>query len=196
VDATAPTVGIACPATVLLGGSATATWSATDAGSGLATAAGGTVALPTDTVGTKTVSAPTASDNVGHTSVPVSCEYRVVYGFAGLFAPIDRPNTMNVSKAGQSIPLKWRLTDAQGNPVLDLQTATVTVGAINCSLGSTDDLLEEVAPGGSGLQNLGNGYYQINWKTPTTYAGSCKSLNLNLGEGGPRTGLAYVTFKR
>lgn len=196
VDASAPTVGIVCPTTVPLGGSASATWSATDTGSGLATAASGSVALASDAVGTKTVTAPAASDNVGHTSVPVSCEYRVVYGFAGLFAPIDRPNTLNLSKAGQSIPLKWRLTDAQGHPVLDLHTATVTVSGINCSLGSTDDLVEEVAPGGSGLTNLGDGYYQINWKTPTSYAGSCKSLNLNLGEGEPRTGLAYISFKK
>jgi hypothetical protein len=103
---------------------------------------------------------------------------------------------MNVSKAGQSIPLKWRLTDAQGHPVLDLHTATVTVSGINCSLGSTDDLVEEVAPGGSGLTNLGDGYYQINWKTPSSYAGSCKSLNLNLGEGAARTGLAYISFRK
>ena len=196
VDASNPKVVIACPTTVLLGASVTATWSATDTGSGLATAAGGTITLDTATVGTKTVTAPTASDNVGHASAPVSCDYKVAYGFAGLFAPIDRPNTMNVSKAGQSIPLKWRLTDAHGNPVLDLDSATVTVSGMSCSLGSSDDLVEEVAPGGSGLKNLGDGYYQINWKTPTTYAGSCKSLNLNLGEGEPRTALAYISFKK
>ena len=196
VDASNPSVGLVCPTTVLLGGSANASWSASDTGSGLATAASGTIALETDTVGTKTVTAPTASDNVGHTSAAVSCQYRVVYGFAGLFAPIDRPNTMNLSKAGQSVPLKWRLTDAQGDPVLDLDTATVTVTGMSCSLGASDDLIEEVAPGGSGLQNLGDGNYQVNWKTPTSYAGSCKSLNLNLGEGAPRTGLAYISFKK
>ena len=190
VDASNPTVGLTCPATVMLGAPANASWSASDTGSGLATTATGTIALETATVGPKTVTAPTASDNVGHTSAPVSCEYRVVYGFAGLFAPIDRPTTMNVSKAGQAIPLKWRLTDAQGNPVLDLATATVTVNDMSCSLGSSDDLVEEVAPGDSGLKNLGDGYYQINWKTPTGYAGSCKSLNLNLGEGVARTKLA------
>ena len=196
LDASNPSVGLVCPTTVPLGGTATASWTASDSGSGLATAASGSVALETDTVGTKTATAPTASDNVGHTSVPVSCQFRVVYGFAGLFAPIDRPNTMNVSKAGQSIPLKWRLTDAHGHPVLDLDTATVTVSGINCLLGASDDLVEEVAPGGSGLQNLGDGYYQINWKTPTTYAGSCKSLNLDVGEGAQRTGLAYISFKK
>src|SRR4029453_4695574 len=49
VDASKPTVGLSCPITVLLGGSASATWSATDTGSGLATAANGTMALETST---------------------------------------------------------------------------------------------------------------------------------------------------
>ena len=102
---------------------------------------------------------------------------------------------MNLSKAGQAIPLKWRLTDAHGNPVLDLASASVTVSGVNCSLGTTDDLVEEAAAGSSGLQNLGGGSYQINWKTPTSY-GSCKNLNLDLGEGAPRAGLAWIHFKK
>ena len=55
--------------------------------------------------------------------------------------------------------------------------------SLSCSLGTTADLLEEVAAGGSGLQNLGDGYYQLNWKTPKTYADSCKTLKLDLGDG-------------
>jgi hypothetical protein len=47
----------------------------------------------------------------------------------------------------------------------------------------TTDELEETFAGGSGLQNLGNGDYQLNWKTPTTYAGSCKTMVLDLGGG-------------
>jgi hypothetical protein len=39
------------------------------------------------------------------------------------------------------------------------------------------------ASGDSGLQNLGDGYYQFNWKTPKIYANSCKTLRLSLGEG-------------
>jgi hypothetical protein len=70
---------------------------------------------------------------------------------------------------------------------------------LSCSQGTTQDLLEEYAAGSSGLQNLGNGYYQFNWKTPTGYAGSCKSIALVFGSGGlsyiegPH---AYFTFKK
>jgi hypothetical protein len=81
--------------------------------------------------------------------------------------------------------LKWRLTDASGNPVTNLLSTDVKVSVVNysCGLSTTADLLEEYAAGSSGLQNLGNGYYQFNWKTPTNYANSCKTMTLDLGEG-------------
>ena len=198
VDATAPTLG-ACPAGgpfVLNSGSqSVGPITAGDVGSGVDSAASTlSGSVDTSSVGEKTVTF-TAYDNVGH-STAKACKYYVQYVFAGFFAPIDRPNTMNVSKAGQAIPLKWRLTDAAGNAVTNLASAIVSVTGISCSLGSTDDLVEEVAAGSSGLQNLGDGYYQINWKSPTSYAGSCKSVNLNLGEGAARTGLAFISFKK
>jgi hypothetical protein len=198
VDASNPTFG-ACPAGgpfVLNSGSqSVGSIGATDTGSGVDSAASTlSGAVDTSSVGEKTVTF-SAYDNVGH-SASKDCKYYVQYVFSGFFTPIDRPNTMNVSKAGQAIPLKWRLTDAAGNPVTNLASAIVTVTGISCSLGETTDLIEEVAAGSSGLQNLGDGYYQISWKSPTSYAGSCKSLNLNLGEGAARTGLAYISFKR
>lgn len=198
VDASSPTFG-ACPAagpfTLNSGAQAVGTILADDTGSGIdltdSTLSG---SVDTSSVGKKTVTF-TAADNVGHTATR-ACEYYVTYNFSGLFAPIDRPNTLNVSKAGQTIPLKWRLTDALGNPVTDLASAIASVNGIACSLGATTDLIEEAATGSSGLQNLGDGYYQLNWKTPTAYASSCKSLSLSLGEGTARTGLAYISFRK
>ncbi|MGH3078234.1 MAG: PxKF domain-containing protein [Gaiellaceae bacterium] len=149
----------------------------------------------TTSPGPKTVGI-TGEDNAGN-SASANCAYTVGFNFAGLFAPIDRPNAMNVSKAGQAIPLKWRLTDYFGDPVTSLTSVTVTVASIACSYGSgTPDELEEYASGSSGLQNQGDGYYQFNWKTPTSYAGSCKQVNLNLGEGTVRTNLALISFKK
>ena len=97
-------------------------------------------------------------------------------------------------KAGQAVPLKWRLVRGDGTPVTDLTQATLTASGLVCSVGTTPDLLEETVPGGSGLQNKGNGYYQINWKTPTAYAKSCKVLHLDLGEGITRN--AYFQFPK
>jgi hypothetical protein len=123
----------------------------------------------------------------------------VKYNFTGFFAPVDRPTTNNVSKAGQAIPLKWRLTNASGQGITNLTSVVVQAVGISCSLGTSDDMLEEYATGATGLQNMGNGYYQFNWKTPTEYAGSCKSIVLVFGSGGlgyTEGPLAYFSFKK
>jgi hypothetical protein len=109
-------------------------------------------------------------------------EPELVYGFTGFFAPVDNPPTLNVAKAGQTIPLKWHVTDANGIPVTDLTGITVKAVSFTCDLGTTPDQVEEYASGASGLQNLGDGYYQFNWKTPKSYANSCKMLTLDLGD--------------
>jgi hypothetical protein len=191
-DGDPPTVTCQAPAPVFLLGQAGASVSATveDAGSGALQA---TVSAPADTssVGQKTV-ALTGEDNAGNTTT-VDCAYLVTYVFDGFFQPVDNGGTLNVVKAGRAIPLKWRLTDASGAPVLDLASATISVQSLNCSSGMTEDLVEESLAGGSGLQNLGDGYYQLNWKSSASYAGSCKTLRLDLGEGIFRTALFRFT---
>jgi len=94
------------------------------------------------------------------------------------------------------VPLKWRLTDADGAPVTNLMSVTATAVSLSCAVGTTPDQLEEYAAGASGLQNLGNGYYQFNWTTPASYANSCKTLKLNLGEGAGREHTALFQFKK
>jgi outer membrane protein assembly factor BamB len=116
------------------------------------------------------------------------------WDFQGFSSPVDNPSTVNVASAGQGVPLKWRLVRADGTPVTNLAGAHLNASTRACSLGTTPDLLEEVASGPSGLQNLGNGYYQFNWKTPKSYAKSCKTAHLDLGEGITRD--AYFDFKK
>jgi hypothetical protein len=105
------------------------------------------------------------------------------WDFQGFLGPVDNPTTMNRVKAGAAVPLKWRILNALNAPVTDLSTASVTVTSLDCETGESVDQLEETAAGGSGLQNLGGGYYQLNWKTPKSYAGSCKTMHLDLGHG-------------
>jgi hypothetical protein len=101
---------------------------------------------------------------------------------------------LNKVKAGMAVPLRWRLLHADGTPVTTLATAKLTAATLACDLGTTPDLLEEVAPGQSGLQNLGNGFYQLAWKSPKGYAGSCKVLHLEIGDG--VTHDAYFQFTK
>ena len=78
---------------------------------------------------------------------------------------------LNSTKAGQAVPLKWRVLDAGGAPVTTLTSAVITASSLVCATGAGTDELEELAPGASALKNLGNGDYQLNWKTPSSYAG-------------------------
>jgi hypothetical protein len=131
----------------------------------------------------------TVADKDGAISGPRTAQIVVQYAFAGFDSPVDNAPVLNVAKAGQAIPLKWRIVDATGAPVTNLTSVTVTVKTLSCSAGTTPDQLEEYATGSSGLQNLGNGYYQFNWKTPKAYANSCKTMHLDMGEGITRQAL-------
>ena len=180
IDKAAPTLSPSVsPNPVILGGTATVTSGASDALSGIDTESCGP--LDTSSVGAKTVSCA-ATDKAGNSNTK-SVEYQVNYTFAAFSSPVDNLPVMNIAKAGQAIPLKWRLTDANGNPVTNLTSVSVTVSSLSCAAGTTADNVEEYAAGASGLLNLGNGYYQFNWKTPASYASSCKTMKLSLGEG-------------
>jgi hypothetical protein len=48
------------------------------------------------------------------------------------------------------------------------------------------DAIETYATG-SGLESKGNGSWQFNWATPTSYKGKCRTLVLTLGDGSVHT---------
>lgn len=136
----------------------------------------------------------TAFDMAGN-QASQSCSYNVIYDFSGFYPPIAQAPALNLVTAGSTIPLKWRLLDATGGPVINLSGVTVTAISLSCPAGATQDQIEEYSSGSSSLQYLGDGYYQWNWKSPTTYAGSCKTLKLNLGEGAGYEHFALFQFK-
>ena len=179
------------------GGSQALSVSATDSGSGInAGASVLSATLKTSTVGSKTITF-FAKDFAGNATSDV-CTYSVQYKFSGFFQPIDNPPTINVGNAGQTVPVKWQITDANGVAISD-PASFISLTTINgsCQQGSGDSI--ETYSGSSGLQYLGNGNWQFNWKTPKSYSGTCKTMVLNLADGvipapgQPRT--AYFRFK-
>jgi hypothetical protein len=192
IDNVPPVLAPRLPAPVLLHGSTTAIPIATDDNSGVASAS--CDPLDTSSVGAKTVTC-TATDRAGNTASALVA-YNVIYNFSGFTSPVDNPPTLNTANSGQAIPLKWRITDANGVPVTNLANVTVKVVGFACSLGTTPDLPQESASGNSGLQNQGNGNYQFNWKTPKTYANSCKTMKLDLGEGPGQERTALFRFPK
>jgi hypothetical protein len=104
------------------------------------------------------------------------------FSFIGFFAPISN-DAINTVKAGQAVPLKWRLLDAEGQPVTNIAAVTLTSVETPCEGSEAGEPVPESAAGNSGLQNLGDGYYQFNWKTSKTHTGSCRQTRLDLGNG-------------
>jgi hypothetical protein len=176
----------------VLHGNAIATSGAADPTSGVSSSSCSSPG--TSAVGPHTVTC-TATDAAGNTR-SASAPYSVVYRFVGFSSPLDNAPTLNVAKSGRAIPLKWRLLDANNVPVTDLTSVTLRAVTHSCSAGTTPDQVEEYAAGASGLQNQGNGYYQVNWKVPTTYAQSCKTLELDLGEGDGQDRTALFQFTK
>jgi len=116
------------------------------------------------------------ADALGNVGAPSCQTFLVAYRFEGFFSPIDN-GLLNSAKAGQSIPAKWRLTDANGVPVADPASFVALYSSQQlCEGGLPTDAVEEEAAGSSGLQYNGDGYWQFNWKTPKDYAGTCRSM--------------------
>ena len=187
-DTSAPTITITSPtdgASYLLGQAIAADYACADeaGGSGLAACTGPVengAAIDTASVGLKTFTV-NATDNASN-SARLSHVYRVAYVFSGFYQPIDN-NQPNQAKAGKTIPIKWRLTDASGLPISDphsFDSVTSSPTASSCS--GAPDMIETYA-GTSGLQYLGDGYWQFNWKTSSAYARQCRTMSLNLSDG-------------
>jgi hypothetical protein len=118
-------------------------------------------------------------------------EFLVDYKFAGFYSPVDNYPVVNAAKAGQGVPVKWRLTDANDVPISDPVSFTGGNGGlysylVSCSTfqGDVADSIEEYAAGSSGLQYTGDGYWQFNWKTPKTYANTCRAMYVQFDSGG------------
>ncbi len=199
VDVTAPVVTLTCPADpVVLGATATATWSASEEenGSGLATAAEGSIALDASTVGAKTATAPagTAIDIAGNASAEATCSYSVVYDWQGFGAPVDGEGIVNSVKAGSAVPMTFSLGGDQGADVLAAASPTVQFGS--CSSSAQVDEIEPTATAGaSGLQyDSATGEYTYVWKTDKSWSGKCATFSLQLSDGTTHT--ALFSFKK
>jgi hypothetical protein len=117
--------------------------------------------------------------------------YLRLYELSGFFAPIDNTGP-NSAQAGKTVPVKWHVTDSEGTPVDDpAHFESVTSFGDTCESEPTDAI--ETYAGQSGLQYLGNGDWQFNWKTSKDYASQCRTLKLTLSDGSTLT--AEFQFK-
>jgi hypothetical protein len=122
-----------------------------------------------------------ADSNIGTISITV----KRVFASTRFEAPIDNGDTVNYAKAGSTIPVKWRLTDLEGAPVTDTKSFVgLTSYLVSCDTLSGEPVDEvETYSGGSGLQYMGDGVWQFNWKTAKSNVGQCRVMVLTLSDG-------------
>ncbi len=187
IDRTAPVVlitGVTDGAIYNLGAVPGAGCSTSDALSGVAVSA--VVAVTGGTshgVGAFTVTCAGASDLAGNTA-SATASYTVQYVFNGFMSPVSNPSTINVVRAGQTVPVKFGLGGDFGLDVLQGQGATSV--ATGCSAGAVADLTELAAAysGGSAFTfDPATGLYQFNWQTDRAWTGTCRRLLVRLDDG-------------
>ena len=187
VDKTPPQVTINTPASggmYLLNQALSADWSASDSLSGLTSAKGtlpGGTAIDTSTVGSKTFTV-TATDYAANTAIQTS-HYTIAYNFLGILPPIKTDGS-SIFKLGSTVPVKFRIADANGNYV-STAVANLTYQKI------TDDILGNIEePVSTSAANEGNTFrydstdnlYIFNLGTNGMTAGTYQ-LNINLDDG-------------
>jgi len=98
--------------------------------------------------------------------------------------PVDMPSTVNTTKAGSTVPIKFRVTDG-GTVVSDTSVVeSFAVERVTCSdVGSVIDQIEATTTGATSLRYDAAGQQFVqNWKTPTT-KGACYRVTITITSG-------------
>lgn len=115
------------------------------------------------------------------------------FSFAGFYAPVDNPPTVNQAKAGSAIPVKFSLGGDQGLSIFAAGFPQSTKIACDTSA-LLDDVTATVTAGGSSLSyDPLTGQYTYVWKTDKSWSGTCRQLVVTLLDGS--THLATFKFK-
>lgn len=181
-DATAPTLApTVTPNPVLSGGTATANANASDNLSGVVSQSCETP--QTALVGAKSLNC-TATDAAGNTA-SASVSYQVIsrFAFSGFLQPVDNMPTVNITTAGQAVPVKFSLG---GNYGLNIFAAGYPASSpIPCDATEAGSTIEEtVTAGGSTLTyDAATGRYSYVWKTDKAWKETCRIFVVRLVDG-------------
>ena len=197
-DTTAPSLNLPANITKLAtgnsGATVTYTASATDLVDGSRPVSCTPASGSTFQVGTTTVhcSATDLHTNTANGSFTVT----VNYNWTGFFSPVDNPTSTsfnwNSAKAGQSIPMKFRLSGNQGLSVLDGAPKVTPVACPNASI-PLDAIEEYAVTANNGLTyDATADQYNYVWKTQSTYVNKCYKFDMLLKDGSHHE--AYFKF--
>lgn len=126
------------------------------------------------------------TDGVEAFDLPLGCH------FDGFFGPISSPPAMNSVRAGSAVPVIFSLGGDYGLGIF--VSGVPQSREISCSTGEPIGPLQDTSsPGNSGLTYDGvEDRYTYSWKTARSWAGSCRELVVDFGDGIDYS--AYFTF--
>ena len=104
--------------------------------------------------------------------------------FEGFSPPIKSGN--NYVRAGRAIPLKFTLETPDGTPISDLATYEgIYSYEVDCDtlVGDPATAVQESGPGSTALGVRLNGQWIGLWKTPKSYADSCRLMYVLFSDG-------------
>jgi hypothetical protein len=146
--------------------------------------------VDTSTVGEKSVTF-TAKDQVGNVATPKTCKYNVNYVFSGFLQPINMTahqtgTDVSTFKAGSTVPVKFKLTDANGNVV---QPASAPVWVTPLKGSATNQAVDEdlyslaATTGGTYRYDATAQQWIYNWSTKGASAGCYYRIGVTLDDG-------------
>jgi hypothetical protein len=103
------------------------------------------------------------------------------YTISGPFQPVDPQPTVNVMKAGRTVPVKFKLGGDFGLNVF--ASGYPQSQAVQCASGTPTDDVESTSTSNSGLTyDPTTGTYTYNWKTLSSWKNQCRTLILQFAD--------------
>ncbi len=127
-----------------------------------------------------------ATDAAGNTA-ECSFTVTVLYNFTGFFSPVSNPPTLNNVNAGRAIPLKFSLSGNKGLSIF--ATGYPVSQQIACDSSAPLSEVEGTVTAGGSTLSYTTDQYHYNWKTESSWAGTCRMLNVKLNDGTEHTAL-------
>jgi sugar lactone lactonase YvrE len=138
-------------------------------------------ALPTNTPGPKAYGV-IAYDPIGNIATSGVTYTVAALVFERFIEPLRRSPTFNGVTAGSLVPIRWRMFDGTGQVVTN-PAAFQSFTMLNLTCQGTAVPLNDTATGGAGLSvNPANGYFTYNWQTDASWAGTCRRVQIRLGD--------------
>ncbi len=162
---------------------------AEDATSGLASCS---ISGYSNAVGTHTLTA-TATDKAGNSDTKTLTYEVLPWTIKGFYSPVDMQGTLNIAKAGSTVPLKFEVFKGDRELTNVGSVRETFTQKMTCPTTGPIDPIEKYATGKTSLRyDTTAGQYVFNWQTPKA-PGSCYEVTMSTKDGSKIT--AYFQLK-